>query len=114
MWRLGQVGRKGHEEHDTNMIIKNIKDKAKEPMIKTLITFFNTGIPMVPFPEIETCLGLHPQDSDMEIVNGHAIISYDFKVHRGQNKCLFNMKETLEEKKERIAKNSLDMSLDGV
>jgi len=50
----------------------------------------------------------------MQIVEGHAIIAYDFKVHRGQSKCLFNMKESLEQKKERIAKNSLDLSADGV
>jgi len=65
VWRLGKVGRKGHEEIDTNKIIMNIKDKAQEPMLKLLIQFFNTGIPMMPFPRIEHCLGLSPQDSDM-------------------------------------------------
>jgi len=59
VWRLGKVGRKGHEEHDTNTVIMKIKEKANEPMIKLLIQFFNTGIPMVPFPSIEHCLGLN-------------------------------------------------------
>jgi len=49
----------------------------------------------------------------MQIVEGHAIIAYDFKVNKGQSKCLFNMKETLEHKKARIAENSLDMSVAG-
>jgi len=60
VWRLGKVGRKGFEENDTNKIIMDIKEKANEPMMKLLIQFFNTGIPMVPFPDVETCLGLHP------------------------------------------------------
>lgn len=60
VWRLGKVGRKGDEENDTNQIIRNIRDKAKDPMVKLLIQFFNTGIPMVPFPRIENCLGLLP------------------------------------------------------
>jgi len=49
----------------------------------------------------------------MEIVNGHAIIAYDFKVNRGQTKCLFNMKETLDEKKAREAERKFDMSAEG-
>jgi hypothetical protein len=60
VWRLGKVGRKGHEEHDTNRVIMDIKDKAKDPMMKMLIQFLNQGIPMVPFPRIENCLGLSP------------------------------------------------------
>jgi hypothetical protein len=40
-WRFGQVGRKGNFEEDTNHIIMNIKDQAKQPMIKLVIQFFN-------------------------------------------------------------------------
>jgi hypothetical protein len=46
----------------------------------------------------------------MQIVDGHAIIAYDFKVNRGQHKCLFNMKETLDQRKARLAENELDFS----
>lgn len=77
--------------------------------MKLVIQFFNQGFPMVPFPRIESCLGLSPQDSDMQIVNGHAILAYDFKVNKGRSNCLFNMKETLEEKKAREIKSQLDV-----
>jgi len=60
VWRLGKVGRKGNEENDTNQILLDIKAKAQEPMMKLFIQFFNTGIPMVPFPSVEHCLGLTP------------------------------------------------------
>ena len=66
-WRHGRVGRKGFEEEDTNKILMDIKDQASQPMMKLLITFFNRGVPMVPFPRVESCLGLMSQDSHMEI-----------------------------------------------
>jgi hypothetical protein len=37
---------------------------------------------MVPFPRVESCLGLVSQDSHMEIVDGHAIIAFDYNVRR--------------------------------
>jgi len=64
---------------------------------------FNKGIPMVPFPTIEKCLGLSSKDSSMQIKEGYAIMGYDFDVSKSDSDCLFNMKETLKEKELRAA-----------
>ena len=38
----------------------------------------NQGIPLVPFPYIQKCLGLSSKDSSMMILDGYAILAYDF------------------------------------
>jgi hypothetical protein len=61
-------------------------------------TIFNQGIPIAPFPNVERCLGFIPEDSNMIIHDGYAVVSYDYKVIYSDHKCLFHMKETLAEK----------------
>ena len=84
------------EGHQLNNLITNIKDKLEEPAIKTITTFMNMGIPMVPFPRVEDCLGLVPSDSHMEIKDGQAIMAFDYTVKKSRHDCLFNMKDILE------------------
>ena len=52
----------------------------ENPTLNTILEGINTGIPMVPFPTVEDCLGLRPKDSSMEIKEGYAILAYDFDI----------------------------------
>ena len=38
----------------------------------------------------------------MEIQEGHAVLAFDYNVRRSNTDCLFNLKETAEEHKERL------------
>jgi len=67
---------------------------------------FGQTIPVAPFPETETCLGLQSKDSEMKIVEGYAIIAYDYNVQPTSSDCLFNMRETLAQKELNMAKNA--------
>ena len=83
------------EGHDLNNMIADIKNKLDEPSVQAITTFFNMGIPMVPFPKVEDCLGLIPKDSHMELKDGYAVMAFDYDVRKSEHECLFNMKETL-------------------
>jgi hypothetical protein len=61
----------------------------------------NQGIPLVPFPEVEDCLGLGSKDSSMEIVDGYAILAYDFDIKAANEHCLFKIEERRLSDKER-------------
>ena len=88
-----------------------------EPSIKMITSFFNRGVPFVPFPIVERCLMLEPKESHMEIKEGYAIMAYDYTVKKSYSHCLFNMKETLNEREqhllekenERLGRNKLDL-----
>jgi hypothetical protein len=56
--------------------------------------FFGHTVPLAPYPQVEGCLGLRPQDSQMTIMEGMAIMSYDYKVDQSTTSCLFNMKDS--------------------
>ena len=56
---------------------------------------FNKGIPFVPFPAIERCLGMNIKDSVVQINDGYAVMGYDFKVTKSDQNCLFNMRESI-------------------
>lgn len=56
--------------------------------------FFGHTVPMAPFPQVESCLGLRPKDSQMTIKEGMAIMSYDYKVDTSTTKCLFEMQDS--------------------
>jgi hypothetical protein len=38
------------------------------------------GFPLVPFPQIQKCLGLFSKDSSMTINEGYVVLAYDFEV----------------------------------
>ena len=74
-------GVKDEEEgHVLNEHVANIKDYLNEPSIKMITSFFNRGVPFVPFPIVERCLMLEPKESHMEIKEGYAIMAYDYNV----------------------------------
>ena len=79
-------------------MIGTIKDFAKKPEFSLITQLFKNGFPVVPFPDVERCLGLKPQESNLVIHDGYAVISYDFNVVPSDATCLFNMKENLIEK----------------
>jgi len=54
---------------------------------------FGQAIPIAPFPSVEGCLGLGPRDSQISITEGHAQMSFDYKVSASSTKCLFEMQE---------------------
>lgn len=62
------------------------------------------GIPLVPFPKIQRCLGLSQKDSSMEIFEGYVLLAYDFQVKPSHQDCLFKIEETVAEKELRWAK----------
>ena len=66
--------------------------------------FFNSGLPLVPFPEVAPCLGLIPKDSSMVIQEGYAVMSYDYDVYRSGENCLFDIQRGYQSKEARIAK----------
>ena len=81
-----------------NSKLQNFKRTIEDPKLKMLIDFLDNGIPLVPFPAVERCLGLSSKDSSMKILDGYAIMAYDFNVERSDTDCLFNMKESLSKK----------------
>jgi hypothetical protein len=76
----------------------------ENPMLKPVFEFlFGHSIPIAPFPTVERCLGLNARDSEMKIVDGYAIMSYDFKTLQSNSDCLFRMRDTLAQKELRMA-----------
>jgi len=68
----------------------------ENPILKPVFEFvFGHSIPIAPFPTVERCLGLNAKDSEMKIVEGYAIMSYDFKTQTSTSDCLFNMRDTI-------------------
>lgn len=76
-----------------NYYIDNIKRKLDEPAIKMITGFFNNGVPLVPFPQVQRCLGLIPEGSHLEIKEGYAVMAFDYNVKRSSQDCLFNMND---------------------
>lgn len=76
----------------TNPILKMVSDKI-----------FGQGFPMVPFPDVERCLGLKPKDSTMKILDGYAILAFDYSVRPSNENCLFDIKGSLADKEMRMA-----------
>jgi hypothetical protein len=50
---------------------------------------FAKGFPMVPFPDVERCLGLLAKDSTMKIEDGYAIMAFDYDVMTARESCIF-------------------------
>jgi predicted RNA binding protein with dsRBD fold (UPF0201 family) len=76
------------------------------PEIKMVTDAFNQGIPIVPFPAVERCLGLSTGDSIMKFEEGYAVMGFDFDVSKSNTNCLFNMKETIKQQELRAAQRA--------
>ena len=50
---------------------------------------------------MEDCLGLKSKDSSMEIVDGYAILAYDFDIKAAGENCLLEMEERRSNEKKR-------------
>jgi hypothetical protein len=90
------------KEHLNNKITR-IEETLNDPNIKMVTDLFNKGLPIVPFPAIERCLGMGIKDSTVTIKEGYALMGYDFKVQKSSTDCLFNMEETILERELREA-----------
>lgn len=62
---------------DLKSLHKSEEYKSYRPIFEKLM---QQGIPIVPFPNFQRCLGLTSRDSSMEIMEGYAVLAYDFKV----------------------------------
>lgn len=67
-------------------------------------SILNQAIPLVPFPEMADCIGLKPKDSSIEIVDGYAILAYDFDIKAAHKSCLIEIEERRLNEKERWAR----------
>ena len=67
---------------------------------------------MVPFPDVERCLGLLAKDSTMKIHDGYAIMAFDYTVKSSNQNCLFNMKDNRYDKELRMAKKNKGLDFD--
>ena len=100
------------EARDLNDKIMNMKDVTKKNKALKLISdrIFGQGFPMVPFPDVERCLGLQAKDSTMRIQDGYAVLAFDYKVKPSNVNCLFNMKQNIAQKELRMANMNKGMS----
>jgi hypothetical protein len=63
---------------------------------------FPKGVPLSPFPSIQKCLGLYPNDVKVQILEGFARIAYNFNVKPASEDCLFNVFENKEQRQKRF------------
>lgn len=93
------------EAEKLNNKFTNLRTLHGETGLKALTdTVLGQGLPLVPFPEVQRCLGLSPRDSTMQINEGYAVMGFDYRVTTSSSGCLFNMKENLYRKEERAAR----------
>ena len=88
-----------------NKKINEVRNKQKffesNPLLKIAMeTLFGNTIPLFPYPDSEQCLGLLPEDSDMSIKEGYAVVSFDYNVEKAGTTCLFEMAEMLKARNE--------------
>ena len=86
--------------------LNDFKGTMNSPEIKMVTDVFNQGIPIVPFPAIERCLGMTTGSSIMKLEEGYAIMGFDFEVSKSNTDCLFNMKETVKQRELRAAQKA--------
>lgn len=93
------------EANVLNEKIMNLKNLAKTNTVLKMVSeqMFGQGFPMIPFPEVERCLGLNAKDSSMRIEEGFAIMAFDYKVMPSRESCIFDMRDTLTKKELRMA-----------
>jgi hypothetical protein len=93
------------ELNDKIMDLKKLT--KKQPVLKMVTEkVFGQGFPMVPFPDVERCFGLHAKDSTMQIQDGFAIMAFDYDVRSSKENCIFNIKDSLSKKELRMAKKN--------
>ena len=93
------------ELNDKIMDLKKLT--KKQPVLKMVTEkVFGQGFPMVPFPDVERCFGLHAKDSTMQIQDGFAIMAFDYDVRSTKENCIFNIKDSLSKKELRMAKKN--------
>ena len=54
---------------------------------------FGHTIPVAPFPSVESCLALKPNNSQMAMHEGYVVMSFDYKPKPSTPDCLFNLEE---------------------
>ena len=89
------------EADQLNNAINNMRTHEfwDDPTIKPVIEFlFANTVPVAPYPEIESCLGLKNTDSLMTINDGFAVMSFNYNVEQAEKECLFDLKEYKEKK----------------
>ena len=52
---------------------------------------YSGGLPLAPFPAVESCLGLLPKDSSIELKDGYVILAFDYHVDTAQTDCIFDL-----------------------
>ena len=90
--------------------LNDFKRTMESPEIKMVTDVFNQGIPIVPYPAIERCLGMSTGESIMKFEEGYAIMGFDFNVAKSNTQCLFNMKESVKQKELSQINKLKDMS----
>lgn len=65
-----------------------------QPLVKPIVELlFGNSIPVMPYPNIEQCMGLKPKNSQMSINEGYAVMSFDYNIKQSHKDCLFRLKE---------------------
>lgn len=102
--RVFTQGRIDHDRADfLTDKLRNWKQTSEESSLKYLVNFMSLGMPLVPFPRIEECLGLKENHSTMQIKEGFAMMAFDYEVEKSHIGCLFAMRQTLIQKEIRVA-----------
>ena len=53
--------------------------------------YFGNSMPLLPFPAMESCLGIKSKDSDISNKEGFVQIAYQYEVDTANSNCLFDM-----------------------
>lgn len=48
-------------------------------------------LPIIPYPQISTCLGLVAEEPQIDILEGYMRLGYDFEIKSATETCLFDM-----------------------
>lgn len=62
-----------------NRLIK-LEETFEDPNLKMFRNLLDNGIPFVPFPRVESCLGMNVNDAIVEIKEGYIVQGFDFEV----------------------------------
>lgn len=61
-------------------------------------------LPIISYPMLSVCLGLFPEEPNIEIMEGFLRIEYDFNVSPASETCLFDVHDEYREKAKKIQK----------
>lgn len=85
-----------------NNRLESFEQTLEDPNLKMARNLFDNGLPFVPFPQIERCLGMGVRDAVVSIKSGYVVQGFDFDVEKSESRCLFQMKETIQEREKRM------------